>query len=89
MSEIPKPKTSRSGAIQGPKLTETDYLEIGEKTGESIESGVEAEVTIFAHKRYESFRGVINNVEGQQGVLSMYVGYESIKINMNNIVSVK
>jgi hypothetical protein len=31
MSEIPKPKTSKSGVIQGPKLTETDFLEIGGK----------------------------------------------------------
>jgi hypothetical protein len=89
MTAIPKPKTSRSGAIQGPKLTETDYLEIGERIGESIEFGVEVEVTIFAHKRYESFTGVIKNVEGQQGSLSMQIGYENIKINMNDIVSVK
>jgi hypothetical protein len=89
MTAIPKPKTSKSGGIQGPKLTETDYLEIGEKIGESIEFGVAVEITIFANKRYESFTGIVKGVEDQRGVLSMYVGYENIKINMNNIVSVK
>ena len=39
MSAIPKPKTSRSGVIQGSKLNETDYLEIGGEIGESIELG--------------------------------------------------
>ncbi len=53
MTAIPKPKVSKSGGIQGPKLTETDYIETGEKIGESIEFSVEVEVTIFAHKRYE------------------------------------
>ncbi len=82
-------KSIEKWGIQGPKLTETDYIEIGEKIGESIEFSVEVEVTIFAHKRYKSFTGVIKSIEGQQGVLSMYVGYENIEINMNNIESVK
>ncbi len=89
LKAIPKPNTSKSGGAIGPKLTETDYLEIGERIGESIEFGVEVEVTIFAHKRYDSFVGVVEEVDGQKGVLSMYVGDENIKINMNNIVSVK
>ncbi|NYF23408.1 YolD-like family protein [Sporosarcina sp. JAI121] len=87
MTAIPKPKASRSGGIQGPKLTKTDYLEIGERIGESIEFGVKVEVMVFAHKRYDSYTGVVKGVEDRRGLLSLQMGYENI--NMNNIVSVK
>ncbi|MBO0586343.1 YolD-like family protein [Sporosarcina sp. E16_8] len=87
MTAIPKPPKSK--VVAGPKLTETDFLEIGERIGESKEFGVEVEITIYAHKRYESVRGVVKEIEGQRGFLSMHVGYDNIKINMNNIVSVK
>ncbi|WP_338657200.1 YolD-like family protein (plasmid) [Sporosarcina psychrophila] len=88
MTAIPKPKASKATAV-GPKLTETNYLEIGERIGESKEFGVEVEITTFAQKRYESVTGVVKEIEDQRGVLSVQVGYDSIKINMNNIVSVK
>lgn len=87
MTAIPKPPKSK--VVVGPKLTETDFLEIGERIGESKEFNVEVEVTIYAQKRYESVTGVVTEIDGQQGKLTMQVGYESIKINMNNIVSVK
>ena len=87
MTAIPKPPKSK--VVAGPKLTETDFLEIGERIGESKEFNVEVEVTIYAQKRYESVTGIVIDIDGQQGKLTMQVGYESIKINMNNIVSVK
>lgn len=89
MTAIPKPKVSKSGGVLGPKLTETDYLEIGERIGESKEFGVEVEITTFAQKRYKSVTGVVKDIEDQRGVLSLLVGYENVKINMNNIVGVK
>ncbi|KAA0941634.1 YolD-like family protein [Sporosarcina sp. ANT_H38] len=87
MTAIPKPPKSK--VVAGPKLTETDFLEIGERIGESKEFNVEVVVTIYAQKRYESVTGIVTEIDGQQGKLTMQVGYESIKINMNNIVSVK
>ncbi|MBO0588176.1 MULTISPECIES: YolD-like family protein [unclassified Sporosarcina] len=88
MTVIPKPKASKVTVV-GPKLTETNYLENGERIGESKEFGVEVEITMFAQKRYESFTGVVIEIEDQRGILSLQVGYDNIKINMNNIVSVK
>jgi len=87
MTAIPKPPKSK--VVAGPKLTETDFLEIGERIGESKEFGVEVEITIYAQKRYESVTGIVKEVEGQQGKLYLQVGYENIRINMNNIVSAK
>ena len=87
MTAIPKPPKSK--VVVGPKLTETDFLEIGEKLGESKEFGVEVEITIYAQKRYESVTGVVKVIEGQQGKLTLQVGYDNVKINMNNIASVK
>ena len=86
LTAIPKPPKSK--VVVGPKLTETDFLEIGERIGESKEFGVEVEITIYAQKRYESVIGIVKEVDGQQGKLSLQVGHENIKINMNNIVSV-
>jgi hypothetical protein len=64
MVAIPKPPKSKAAAA-GIELTETDFLEIGERIGESKE---------FRNHRW---------------FLSMQIGYENVKINMNNIVSVK
>lgn len=88
LTAIPKPK-SKSTAVAGPKLSETDFLEIGERIGESKEFNVEVDVTVYAQKRYEAVTGVVKEVDGQQGKLTMQVGYDNVKINMNNIVSVK
>ncbi|WP_188006612.1 YolD-like family protein [Sporosarcina sp. ANT_H38] len=87
MTAIPKPPKSK--VVVGPKLTETDFLEISERIGESKEFNIEVEVTIYAQKRYESVTGIVIEIDGQQGKLTLQMGYESIKINMNNIVSVK
>ena len=86
LTAIPKPPKSK--VVAGPKLTETEFLEISERIGESKEFGVEVEVTIYAQKRYESVTGIVKEVDGQQGKLSLQVGNENIKINMNNIASV-
>ena len=88
MTAIPKPPKSKKGGAAGPQLTESDFLEIGEKIGEALEFQNKVEITIYAHKRYESVTGIIIDVDGQQGKLKMQVGYESIIINMNNIVGV-
>ncbi|AMQ06556.1 YolD-like family protein [Sporosarcina psychrophila] len=85
MTAIPKPPKSK--VVAGPKLTETDFLEIGERIGESKEFNIE--VTIYAQKRYESVTGIVTEVDGQQGKLSFQMGFENVRINMNNIVSVK
>lgn len=87
MTAIPKPPKSK--VVAGSKLTETDFLEIGERIGESKEFNVEVDITIYAQKRYETVTGIVTEVDGQHGRLSLQVGYDSIKINMNNIVSVK
>jgi hypothetical protein len=87
MTAIPKPPKSK--VVAGPKLTETDFLEIGERIGESKEFNIEVEVTIYAQKRYESVTGIVTEVDGQQGKLSFQMGFENVRINMNNIVSVK
>lgn len=87
MTSIPKPPKSK--VVAGPKLTETDFLEIGERIGESKEFNIEVEVTIYAQKRYESVTGIVTEVDGQQGKLSFQMGFENVRINMNNIVSVK
>jgi len=66
MAVIPKPPKSKAAAA-GPKLTGTDFLEIGGRISESIEFAVEVEITIFAHKRYESFIGVVKDIEDHRG----------------------
>lgn len=52
-------KPPKSKVVAGPKLTENDFLEIGERIGESKEFGVEVEITIYAEKRYESVTEVV------------------------------
>lgn len=66
MVALPKPPKSKAAAV-GPKLIGTDVLEIGGRIGESIEFAVEVGIMIFAHKRYESFTGVVKDIENQRG----------------------
>ncbi len=46
MRPVPKPPKSTSGS-QRPKLTESDYEEIGEKIGEALEFQTEVTITII------------------------------------------
>lgn len=88
MTAIPKPKKTYKSSTS-PQLTEHDFQEIGEKIGEALEFGNEVEITIYYQKQYESARGIITSADGQIGKLTLRVGFEDIKINMNSIVSVK
>lgn len=88
MTAIPKPKKSTKSTA-APKLTEQDFEDIGEKIYEALEFENEVEITTYHQKQYESARGVVKSADGQNGKLTMQVGIEEIKININSIVSVK
>ncbi|WP_432355344.1 YolD-like family protein [Sporosarcina sp. A2] len=89
MVGIPKPARVKKGGSTRPQLTEYDYQEIGEKLNDAQEFENEVEITIFVRKKIERFVGVISSADGQTGVLSLRVGYEDIKINMNDIVGIR
>ncbi len=88
MTAIPKPKKSTKSS-DAPKLTEEDFEEIGEKIAEALEFKNEVEITTYHQKQYESARGVVTSADSQTGKLTVEVGYEEIKININSIVSIK
>jgi hypothetical protein len=90
MKAIPKPKPKvTTKSVTGLKLTEYDNQEIGEKICDAFEFKNEVEITIYHRKQHENFVGVVMIADGQNGVLTLRVGYEDVKINMNNIVGVK
>ena len=88
MTAIPKPKKTYKSS-EAPKMTEEDFEEISGKINEALEFKNEVEITTYHQKQFESARGVVTSADGQIGKLTMQVGYEEIKINMNSIVSVK
>lgn len=88
MTAVPKPKKSTKSS-DAPKLTEEDFEEIGEKINEALEFKNEVEITTYHQKQFETARGVVTNADSQTGKLTMRVGYEEIKININSIVSIK
>ncbi|MEK5038560.1 YolD-like family protein [Sporosarcina sp. FSL K6-3457] len=88
MTAVPKPKKANKNVVV-PQLTESDFIEIGEKIGEALEFGSEIEVTTYHRKQYESARGVVTDVDGQLGKLTLRVDFEDVKININAVVSVK
>lgn len=89
MTAIPKPTKTKKSGVAGPQLTESDFIEIGEKIGEALEFKNEVEITTFHRKQFESARGIVTSADGQTGTLNLRSNYETIKINMNSIVSVK
>lgn len=89
MTAIPKPPKTKKSAAAGPQLTESDFIEIGEKIGEALEFENEVEITTYQRKQFESARGIVTSADGQTGTLNLRVNHEDIKINMNSIVSVK
>lgn len=89
MVGIPKPTKAKKAPSARPQLTEYDYQEIGEKLHDAQEFQTEVEITVFQQKKHKSFVGVISNADGQTGVLTLRMGYENMKINMNDIVGIK
>ncbi|MEK5038744.1 YolD-like family protein [Sporosarcina sp. FSL K6-3457] len=88
MRAVPKPKKTYKSS-DAPKMTEEDFEEIGEKINEALEFKNEVEITTYHQKQFESAKGVITSADGQTGKLTMQVGYDERKININSIVSVK
>ena len=88
MTAIPKPKKTYK-STDAPKLTEEDFEEIGEKINEALEFKNEVEITTYHQKQFESARGVVTSADGQTGKLTMQVGFEEVKININSIVGIK
>ena len=88
MRAVPKPKKTHKTS-DAPKMTEEAFEEIGEKINDALEFQNEVEVTTYHLKQFESAKGVITSADGQTGKLTMQVGYEEIKININSIVSIK
>ncbi len=88
MAAIPKPTKAKKAPSARPQLTEYDYQEIGEKLNDAQEFQNEVEITIFQQKKHKSYVGVISSADGQTGELSLRVGYENVKINMNDIVAI-
>ena len=89
MTAFPKPPKTEN-EVQDPELTEFDYIEIGEKIGEALESANEVEITIFFEKKYESFTGIIRSADAHASVLSLDMASAgSVNINIMSIVSVK
>lgn len=89
MTAIPKPSKAKKTASARPQLTEYDYQEIGEKLNDAQEFESVVEITIFHQKKHKTFVGVISSANGQTGELSLRAGYVDVKINMNDIVSIK
>ncbi|WP_342505595.1 YolD-like family protein [Sporosarcina sp. FSL K6-2383] len=88
MTAIPKPKKTYKSS-ETPKMTEEDFELIAEKINEALEFKNEVEITVYHQKQFDSARGVITNADSQTGKLTLQVGYEERKININAIVSVK
>lgn len=88
MRAVPKPKATKT-VIASPKLTEENFMEIGEAIGEALEFESEVTITVFYQKRYETVTGRITSADGQTGFLDLQVGLDSVRINMNNIIKVE
>lgn len=88
MTAIPKPKKTYK-ISDAPKLTEEDFEEIAEKINDALEFKNEVEITTYHQKQFASARGIVLKADGQTGKLTLQVGYEEIKININSIVSIK
>ena len=87
MRAVPKPKITKN-TVASPKLTEEDFMEIGEKIAEALEFNSEVVITVFAQKRYETVVGKITSADAQTGYLKLKIGMDSVRININNIVKV-
>jgi len=88
MYAVPKPPKTKTAA-PGPKLTEEDFIEIGERIAEAMEYSNEVEITIYHRKQSEEFAGVITSANSQTGTLSLRVNNTDITIHVNSIVGIK
>lgn len=86
MYAVPKPEKTK--AVSVPKLTEEDFIEIGEKIGEALEYENEVEITIYHSKQHESFTGIITSADSQTGKLRLRVERNNLIININSIVGI-
>jgi len=87
MYAVPKPPKTKTAA-PGPKLTEEDFIEIGEKIGEAMEYNSEVEITIYHNKQHENFTGIITSADSQTGKLSLRVERNDVNISINSIVGI-
>ena len=88
MRAVPKPKVTKN-TIATPKLTEEEFMQIGEVIGEALEFENVVTITVFFQKRYESVTGKITSADAQTGILKLQVGLDNVRININNIVKVE
>lgn len=88
MRAVPKPKTTKN-TVASPKLTEEEFMQIGEAIGEALEFENEVTITVFFQKRFETVTGRITSADAQTGYLKLQVGMDSVRININNIVKVE
>ncbi len=88
MRAVPKPKVTKN-TIATPKLTEEEFMQIGEAIGEALEFENVVTITVFFQKRYESVTGKITSADAQTGILKLQVGLDNVRININNIVKVE
>lgn len=87
MYGVPKPPKTK--VVSGPKLTEEDFIEIGERIGEALEYKNEVEISIYHNKQHENIIGVITSADSQTGKLSLKVERDDVIININSIVGIK
>lgn len=88
MHAVPKPKVTKN-TVATPKLTEEDFIEIGNSISEALEYANEVDITVFAHKRYETVTGYIISADAQTGYLKLKIGLDTVRVNINNIVKVE
>lgn len=90
MNSLQKPKKTKKESTQAPKLTEDDYIEIGEKLADAHEFETEVTITTFRNKEYENFTGAIRGMDPNTKMISFDVGeLDYIKISANIIVGIK
>ncbi len=86
---IPKP-ASEKGKVKTPKLTEDDFLEIGERISEAIEYRSEITITVYRYGNYEKYTGIIKSANAQTKMLVFDDGgLDDLKISLNIIVAVE
>ena len=88
MYSVPKPKSTNK-AVTKPKLSEEDFIEIGETIAEAMEYDNEVEITVFFLKRFETVIGKITSADSQTGLLKLQVGQDSVRVNINSIVGIQ
>ncbi|MEK3890263.1 YolD-like family protein [Bacillus sp. FSL K6-3431] len=90
MLAIPKPKKVKKESMQTPKLTEEDYIEIGERISEAYEFESPITITTFRNRKHEKFTGIITGMNAGTKMIDLDTGeIDRIKISVNIIVDVQ